>query len=138
MLTSKQERMLIKILTLCVCSSFYKLVNISKPLSRRQSQLLPVNISKPLSRRQSQLLPSALVCLYSWVDFTAIWTQIRLQATFFRCFFCRPTLYLLVLSADNFLQTVWTQVRPDKRSGPAKRRAWSGSKLFDTLMVFLK
>ena len=39
----------------------------------------------------------------------------------------------------KYLQTVWTQIRPDKvsgligpRSGPTKCRAWSGSKLFDT------
>ena len=31
---------------------------------------------------------------------------------------------------------VWTQIRPDKTSGPKKDRALSGSKLFDTLMVF--
>ena len=42
------------------------------------------------------------------------------------------TLYLLVLSADIFCKHVGT------RSGPTKRRARSGSKLFDTLMVFLK
>ena len=35
-------------------------------------------------------------------------------------------------SADNRLQTVWIQ------TGPTKRRPWSGSKLFDTLMVFQK
>ena len=45
------------------------------------------------------------------------------------------TLYLLVSSADNFCK----QFGP--RSRPAKCRAWSGSKLFYTLMVkknFLK
>ena len=42
------------------------------------------------------------------------------------------TLYLLVLSADNLCK----QFGP--RSGPTKCRAWSESKLFDTLMVFLK
>ena len=35
-------------------------------------------------------------------------------------------------SADNFGK----QFGP--RSGPTNRRAWSGSKLFDILMVFLK
>ena len=35
-------------------------------------------------------------------------------------------------SADNFCE----QFGP--RSGPTKCRAWSGSNLFDTLMVFLK
>ena len=40
--------------------------------------------------------------------------------------------YQLVLSADNFCK----QFGP--RSGPTKCRAWSVSKLFDTLMVFLK
>ena len=39
---------------------------------------------------------------------------------------------LLVPSAGNFRK----QFEP--RSGPTKCRAWSGSKLFDTLMVFLK
>ena len=42
------------------------------------------------------------------------------------------TLYLLVSSADNFCK----QFGP--RSGPRKRLAWSGSNLFDTLMVFLE
>ena len=42
------------------------------------------------------------------------------------------TLYLLASSADNFCK----QFGP--RSGPTKCRALSGSKLFDTLMVFLK
>ena len=41
-------------------------------------------------------------------------------------------LYLLVSSADNRSK----QIRP--RSGPTKCRARSGSKLFYTLMVFLK
>ena len=35
------------------------------------------------------------------------------------------------------LQTVWTQF-PGPRSGTTKCRAWSRSKLFDTLMVFKK
>ena len=35
-------------------------------------------------------------------------------------------------SADNFYKQFGT------RSGPTKRRAWSGSKLYDTLMIFLK
>ena len=42
------------------------------------------------------------------------------------------TLYLLVSSADNLCK----QFGP--RSGPIKRRASSGSNLFDTHMVFLK
>ena len=42
------------------------------------------------------------------------------------------TLYLLVSSSDNLCK----QFGP--RSGPTKCRAWSGSKLFDTLMVFIK
>ena len=42
------------------------------------------------------------------------------------------TLYLLVTS-DNY---ICKQFGP--RSGLTKCRAWSGSKLFDTLMVFLK
>ena len=42
------------------------------------------------------------------------------------------TLNLLVPSADNFCK----QFGP--RSGPTNGRAWSGFKLFDTLMVFLK
>ena len=42
------------------------------------------------------------------------------------------TLYLLVLFADNFCKKF------GPRSGPAKCRAWSASKLFDTLIVFLK
>ena len=41
-------------------------------------------------------------------------------------------LYLLVSSADNFCK----QIGPS--SGPTKSRAWSGSNLFDTQMVFLK
>ena len=41
------------------------------------------------------------------------------------------TLYLLVLSADNFCKQIGS------RSGPTKGRAWSGSKLFDTQMVFI-
>ena len=40
--------------------------------------------------------------------------------------------YLTVSSADNF----YKQFEP--RSGPTKCPAWSGSKLFDTLIVFLK
>ena len=43
-----------------------------------------------------------------------------------------PHLWRLLLSADNLCK----QFGP--RSGLTKRRAWSGSKLFDTLMVFLK
>ena len=37
-------------------------------------------------------------------------------------------------------QTVWTQIRPNvwTQIRPNKTSAWSGSKLFDTLMVFLK
>ena len=35
-------------------------------------------------------------------------------------------------SADNFCK------QSGPRSGPTLRRAWSGSKLFDTLMIFLK
>ena len=42
------------------------------------------------------------------------------------------TLCLPVTSADNLGE----QFGP--RSGPTNRRAWSGSKLFDILMVFLK
>ena len=42
------------------------------------------------------------------------------------------TLCLPVTSADN----LGKQFGP--RSGPTNRRAWSGSKLFDILMVFLK
>ena len=42
------------------------------------------------------------------------------------------TLHLQVTSADNLCK----QFGP--RPGPTKCRAWSGSKLFDTLMVFLK
>ena len=41
-------------------------------------------------------------------------------------------LCLLVSSADDLCK----QFGP--RSGPTKCRAWSGSKLFDTLMIFLK
>ena len=44
----------------------------------------------------------------------------------------RLTLCLLVSSADNLCK----QFGP--RSGPTKCRAWSGSKLFDTLTVYLK
>ena len=46
--------------------------------------------------------------------------------------YLRLTLYLLVLSVNNFCK----QFGP--RSGPTKRRTWSGSKPCDTLMVFLK
>ena len=42
------------------------------------------------------------------------------------------TLYLLVSSSDNFCK----QFGP--RTGPTKCEAWSLSKLFDTLTVFLK
>ena len=42
------------------------------------------------------------------------------------------TLSLLVSSADNLSK------QSEPRSGPTKCRAWSVSKLFDTLMVFLK
>ena len=42
------------------------------------------------------------------------------------------TLCLLVSSTDNICKQFGL------RSGPTKCRAWSGSKLFDTLMVFLK
>ena len=42
------------------------------------------------------------------------------------------TLCLLVPSADTFCKELGT------RSGPTKCWAWSGSKLFDTLMIFLK
>ena len=42
------------------------------------------------------------------------------------------TLYPLVSSADNFYKLF------GPKSGPTKHQAWSGSKLFDTLMVFLK
>ena len=42
------------------------------------------------------------------------------------------TLYILMSSADIFCKQFRT------RSGPTKRQAQSGSKLFDTLMVFLK
>ena len=35
------------------------------------------------------------------------------------------------------LQTIWTQIRTNRMS-VLKCRSWSGSKLFDTLMVFLK
>ena len=42
------------------------------------------------------------------------------------------TLYLLVLSADSFCKQFET------RLGPTQCRAWSGSKLFATLMVLLK
>ena len=41
-------------------------------------------------------------------------------------------LSLLVASVDNLCKQFWL------RSGPTKCLAWSGSKLFDTLMVFLK
>ena len=41
-------------------------------------------------------------------------------------------LCLLVSSADNLCKQFGS------RSGPTKCRAWSGSKLFDTLMIFLK
>ena len=48
-------------------------------------------------------------------------------------FFCVPlTLCLLVSSASNLCK----QFGP--RSGPTEHRAWSGCKLFDTLMIFLK
>ena len=40
--------------------------------------------------------------------------------------------FYLYLPANNFCK----QCGP--RSGPTKRRAWSGTKLFDTLMVLLK
>ena len=39
---------------------------------------------------------------------------------------------LLVPSADNLCKQLWP------RSGPTKCRAWSGSKLFETMMLFLK
>ena len=42
------------------------------------------------------------------------------------------TLYLPVTSADSFCKQFET------RPGPTKRRALSGSELFDTLIVFLK
>ena len=42
------------------------------------------------------------------------------------------TLCLLVSSADNLFKQFGS------RSGPTFRRSWSGSKLFDTLIVFLK
>ena len=42
------------------------------------------------------------------------------------------TLCLLVLSAHSLCKQFWP------RSGPTKCPAWSGSKLFDSLMVFLK
>ena len=42
------------------------------------------------------------------------------------------TLYRLVSSDDNFCKQFGS------RSGPTECRARSGSKLFDTLMVFLK
>ena len=41
------------------------------------------------------------------------------------------TLYLLVSSAENFCKQFGS------RSGPTKHRAWSESKLFDTLIEFL-
>ena len=44
----------------------------------------------------------------------------------------RLTLYLLVSSANNFCKQFGS------RSGPTKRRTWSGSKLCDTLLVFLQ
>ena len=42
------------------------------------------------------------------------------------------TLCLLVLSADNLFKRI------GPRSGPTKCPAWSGSKLFDIMIVFLK
>ena len=54
------------------------------------------------------------------------------------CVFCfnslsiSLTIYLLVMSTNNLCK----QFGP--RSGPTKCRAWSGSKLFDTLTAFLK
>ena len=54
------------------------------------------------------------------------------------------TLYLLVSSADNFCKQFEPRSGPtffckqfEPRPGPTKCRAWSGSILFDTLMVFL-
>ena len=47
-------------------------------------------------------------------------------------FISTSTLCLLVSSAHNLCK----QIGP--RSGPTKRRAFSGSNLFDTQMVFLK
>ena len=45
---------------------------------------------------------------------------------------CCNNLYLPVLSADNFCE----QLGP--RSGLTERRAWSGSKQFDIMIVCLK
>ena len=55
-----------------------------------------------------------------------------LKTKYSMCCVWALTLCLLVLSADNF----WKQFGP--RSGPTFCRAWSGTKLFDTLNVFLK
>ena len=48
------------------------------------------------------------------------------------CFRLFLTLCLQVSSADNFCKQFGA------RSGPTKCPAWSGSKLFDTLLLFLK
>ena len=48
-------------------------------------------------------------------------------------FFLLKTLLLTCsCTAENLSKQLWP------RQGPTKRRAWSGSELFDTLMVFLK
>ena len=44
--------------------------------------------------------------------FTALSRVTLLQSSLFEVNYC-----LLVLSADNFLQTVWKQIEPDKMSG---------------------
>ena len=64
-----------------------------------------------------------LFYLETWIEF--------LNAAVAHQWWCL-TLRLLVLSADN----LGKQFGP--RSGPTKRRVWSGFKLFDTLKILLK
>ena len=84
-----------------------------------------------------QLVPNCfdmviLIFFYIGYYFTFI-TNMKIQFLIGAMIYIKTTtLYLQVSSADNLCK----QFGP--RSGPTKHRAWSESKLFDTLVVFLK
>ena len=83
--------------------------------------LFSVNLHTLYSEKQ-------LICHIFWCKITHILTVKTAQLPSLWAF----TLCFLVSSADNLCKKL------GPRSGPTKRRAWSGSNMFLTQMVFLK
>ena len=109
-----------------------KLVSLATETSWKIEILLKASWDMILSSEQ---ITKALVSLRGWAGWSAplLFANPKRQVLPWRGpYGCSENSWSTNVVCWWPLQKVWTQIRPDKMS------SWSGSKLFDTLMVFLK